>query len=54
VNGRYREYVEVTWWIDRRIVARKRIWVYECDSYRLFTQLTVSSLQVGTRLTAAN
>jgi hypothetical protein len=29
VNGRYRRYVEFTWRIDRRIVARKRIWVYE-------------------------
>jgi hypothetical protein len=54
VNGRYHGYVEVTWRIDRRIVARKRSWVYECDSYRLFTQLTVASLQVVTMLTAAN
>lgn len=29
VGGRYRRYVEFTWRIDRRIVARKRIWVYE-------------------------
>jgi hypothetical protein len=29
VNGRYRRYVEFTWRVDRRIVARKRIWVYE-------------------------
>jgi hypothetical protein len=29
VKGRYRRYVEFTWRIDRRIVARKRIWVYE-------------------------
>lgn len=29
VNGRYRRYVEFTWRIDRRVVARKRIWVYE-------------------------
>jgi len=50
VNGRYRGYVELTWRINRRIVGRKRIWVYECDSYRLFTQLTVASLQVVTML----
>jgi hypothetical protein len=30
--------------------SRKRIWVYERDSYRLFTQLTVASLQVVTML----
>jgi hypothetical protein len=29
VEGRYRRYVEFTWRIDQRIVARKRIWVYE-------------------------
>jgi hypothetical protein len=29
VGGRYRRSVEFTWRIDRRIVARKRIWVYE-------------------------
>lgn len=29
VNGLYRRYVEFTWRIDRRIVARKRIWLYE-------------------------
>jgi hypothetical protein len=29
VNGRYRRYVEFTWRVDRRIVARERIWVYE-------------------------
>jgi hypothetical protein len=29
VNGRYRRYVEFTWRVERRIVARKRIWVYE-------------------------
>jgi hypothetical protein len=29
VGGRYRRYVEFTWRVDRRIVARKRIWVYE-------------------------
>jgi hypothetical protein len=29
VNGRYRRYVEFTWRIDRRVVERKRVWVYE-------------------------
>jgi hypothetical protein len=29
VNGRYRRYVEFTWRIERQVVARKRIWVYE-------------------------
>jgi hypothetical protein len=29
VNGRYRRYVEFTWRVDRRIVARKRVWIYE-------------------------
>ena len=29
VNGRYRRYVEFTWRVSNRIVARKRIWVYE-------------------------
>jgi hypothetical protein len=29
VNGRYRRYGEFTWRIDRQVVARKRIWVYE-------------------------
>jgi hypothetical protein len=29
VNGRYRRYVEFTWRIDSRIVARKRVWVWE-------------------------
>lgn len=29
VNGRYRRYVEFTWRVDGRIVARKRIFVWE-------------------------
>jgi hypothetical protein len=29
VNGRYRRYVEFTWRVSGRVVARKRIWVYE-------------------------
>ena len=29
VNGRYRRFVEFTWRIDRRIVARKRIFIWE-------------------------
>jgi hypothetical protein len=29
VNGRYRRYVEFTWRVAGRVVARKRVWVYE-------------------------
>lgn len=29
VNGRYRRYVGFTWRVSGRIVARKRIWIYE-------------------------
>jgi hypothetical protein len=29
VNGRYRRYVEFTWRVDRRVVARKRIFIWE-------------------------
>jgi hypothetical protein len=29
VNGRYRRYVEFTWRVSGRVIARKRVWVYE-------------------------
>jgi hypothetical protein len=54
VNGRFRGYVEFTWRIDRRIVAQANLGLRIAISYRLFTQLTVASLQVVTMLTAAD